>query len=806
MKREIKHQDSSRHFKKRILLYLLPIIMCVMFNQKVEANIGNSLSIDANTRYAWAPSSESLNISGNRLTMEAWVKLSGETGNHWIICKQNIDRNRSFGFYVTSTDHNSQGLIIPSISADRHFEEPVGTQSLNYNVWYHVAVVYDGYKVKTFVNGIQDGEADLSGNIVHNAMGLTIGGTYWSPTDSTNGFIDEVRIWNIARSQSEISSSMNQILTGNEEGLIGYWRFESLEDINVNQDGFDDYRDIGPFANHIDLQLASDPLPSAFHNSSVCDLEYTVNIVDPGSHKATINMVVKNLETSEFSITEIFGPGGIGINVVSLNASKPDGSSLSVQHIEGDENLWESDKWIIYCSGSSIIKIEYIIEATKLTNPSDPLNTAYFGYINNSFGVLLGAYIFLLPEDYFSINSLSIRCVIFPGWKVITPWPVIDGVYFPLNVYEAQYFRSLFGDVLWCFGEFDTYSTKIAHDDVTIAVYKPWPVERKNTLIKNGSSIYAYQTSMLNSGMNKPWTIVFNPTADDGRWIYGGTSSLSMTFTAPDGIMLGWGDFATETAETRWTGYDWGFTGGTNCTWFYSGGGSLYGIKSEHNTLINDTASISGFFSNYLDYFIYPGKDIPLASLDLLPDYEYDMPRIKGVLATFLMAKEIYYRTNGSKNIDDLSRTFFQKYWATGYQINTEDFKNELELLTGSDFTQFFNSYVYGTEIYPIDWAFQDNDYDGLTNEVEIYLNTNPDISDTDFDGSIDSIDNCPLASNPSQYDSDIDGAGDICDCEGNTDADGDVDGSDLSNYARGDISVSLETLSADFGKIYCKY
>ncbi|MCP4102942.1 MAG: LamG domain-containing protein [Lentisphaerae bacterium] len=39
------------------------------------------------------------------------------------------------------------------------------------------------------------------------------------------GSIDEVRVWNIARTQEEIQASMNSTLAGNETGLAGYWQF-----------------------------------------------------------------------------------------------------------------------------------------------------------------------------------------------------------------------------------------------------------------------------------------------------------------------------------------------------------------------------------------------------------------------------------------------------------------------------------------------------------------------------------------------------------------------------------------------------
>ena len=41
-----------------------------------------------------------------------------------------------------------------------------------------------------------------------------------------NGLIDEVLLWNFARTEAEIQSIMNSILTGKEEGLVGYWNFD----------------------------------------------------------------------------------------------------------------------------------------------------------------------------------------------------------------------------------------------------------------------------------------------------------------------------------------------------------------------------------------------------------------------------------------------------------------------------------------------------------------------------------------------------------------------------------------------------
>ena len=41
--------------------------------------------------------------------------------------------------------------------------------------------------------------------------------------------MSEVRIWNQARTAEEISADMNQRLTGQESGLVGYWTLDKTD-------------------------------------------------------------------------------------------------------------------------------------------------------------------------------------------------------------------------------------------------------------------------------------------------------------------------------------------------------------------------------------------------------------------------------------------------------------------------------------------------------------------------------------------------------------------------------------------------
>ena len=70
----------------------------------------------------------------------------------------------------------------------------------------------------------------------------------------------------------------------------------------------------------------------------------------------------------------------------------------------------------------------------------------------------------------------------------------------------------------------------------------------------------------------------------------------------------------------------------------------------------------------------------------------------------------------------------------------------------------------------------EDTDGDSVTNRDEYLMGTSANALDTDFDQVPDGSDSCPQTYNPSQVDSDGDGAGDACDPDGDNDALDDVD------------------------------
>ena len=115
------------------------------------------------------------------------------------------------------------------------FQEFNTTTKLPANMWSHLAAVRDleNKKLYWYINGeVESAEAQYDEPMA--AEGSTFIGQGFM--NNFLGQIDEVRIWNVARSGEQIEANMDATLAGDEEGLVGYWRFnEGYGDIAFDE-------------------------------------------------------------------------------------------------------------------------------------------------------------------------------------------------------------------------------------------------------------------------------------------------------------------------------------------------------------------------------------------------------------------------------------------------------------------------------------------------------------------------------------------------------------------------------------------
>ena len=178
----------------------------------------NALSfVKANSQYVTVPHSTSLNLGAN-FTMEAWVNYSGI--NSTIVDKGNYDFLWQVG---ANGNANKMGFYYRGTSAWVY-----STGTVPENTWTHVAITLQAGILTFYINGVASGTAAVP-SAMQDTQPMNIGRQ--QPTacacNHFNGTMDELRLWNYARTPSQIQANMNSI-PSNTYGIVAYYKFDEL--------------------------------------------------------------------------------------------------------------------------------------------------------------------------------------------------------------------------------------------------------------------------------------------------------------------------------------------------------------------------------------------------------------------------------------------------------------------------------------------------------------------------------------------------------------------------------------------------
>ena len=212
---------------KSLTLFFVIIILALSINVSAQ-NAGKAVYFDGKDDIITIPNL----INGkSRITIEAWFKYSDTKTWRWIYAN-------GPGFVDIGAAVKSRGNKIRYHfkTSKSKFTNGNGNVGLSPNTWFHFAMTYDGRTVKGYINSKLDFSKNITGKI-KTTQTQAIGAGYWNNREQFKGYIDEVRIWNRALSQSQIQTNMKQELKGNENGLIGYYNFNSTLPKNVKIHG-----------------------------------------------------------------------------------------------------------------------------------------------------------------------------------------------------------------------------------------------------------------------------------------------------------------------------------------------------------------------------------------------------------------------------------------------------------------------------------------------------------------------------------------------------------------------------------------
>jgi len=193
---------------------------------------GSALWFGGDGEHVACASSPAAGLTGP-VTVEAWINPYdwggfpiGAFGFGQILEKGAVSLFLT-GAHPVRNDH---GLYLEMVHGDATVSgacSPV--ESITLDEWQHVAVTYDGVSdVRMWIDGAEQTVSFTvapSGNLGVNGA-VTIGNISGTFNRAFEGYMDEVRLWSVARAEPDIIAAKDCLLSGGETGLVGYWRMD----------------------------------------------------------------------------------------------------------------------------------------------------------------------------------------------------------------------------------------------------------------------------------------------------------------------------------------------------------------------------------------------------------------------------------------------------------------------------------------------------------------------------------------------------------------------------------------------------
>jgi hypothetical protein len=211
---------------KIFTLFLLAIASFA--NQSAFAQ-GNTLNFDGVDDYVEVPDDAAFAMTA-AITVEAWVRTTSSTEQH--ITTKNGDA------WVLAVNGNNGGSGLASfylngVSAAWLY----GTTNVSDGKWHHIAATWDGALVSLYVDGALENSVAAAGSITTGVSPVLIGAG--SGAFYLNGSVDELRIWDVARTATEVNTGRLNTVSPSATGLVAYYQFDetsgsTLSDATAN--------------------------------------------------------------------------------------------------------------------------------------------------------------------------------------------------------------------------------------------------------------------------------------------------------------------------------------------------------------------------------------------------------------------------------------------------------------------------------------------------------------------------------------------------------------------------------------------
>lgn len=254
--------------------------------------------------YATIPTTggSNLRLTGD-WTLEAWVKPLQSVSNHHII--ETYSTSGNLGGFILRIS-NGKVRAYQLINQATNYSNVSGTTTLSPGNWVHIAATLNEttQQLKVYLNGVIEDSTTTTITTLNMNNSLKIGARGDDNNVSGDVTIDNVRIWDFAKTEAQIQADTLACLTGNEAGLLAWYDFENVTNSTLTDKSA--HGNNGTFVNYSPINFSS-RIYTCHPVTSTSISEYNkknINVYpNPTTSQLTLNTTDKIINVNIIDIT-----------------------------------------------------------------------------------------------------------------------------------------------------------------------------------------------------------------------------------------------------------------------------------------------------------------------------------------------------------------------------------------------------------------------------------------------------------------------------------------------------------------------
>lgn len=217
---------------KQLSLFKYLVVLAMFLGTPLFPQAGNALHFDGSNDYVTL--SNSINLSGSSFTYECWFKWPNPNGEAFLVSCGSPNGGSGQNSFIMLNYQAGDPPFFPEQSYinygfygfDKYYNYTFDAN------WHHIAFSYNAgnQQGKLYIDGSVVDSTTYSGLNFSSSGSNTLGYACWvnsSPPGPSEIYLDEVRIWNVVRTATEISDNKNNTgLSTSSTGLLAYYHFD----------------------------------------------------------------------------------------------------------------------------------------------------------------------------------------------------------------------------------------------------------------------------------------------------------------------------------------------------------------------------------------------------------------------------------------------------------------------------------------------------------------------------------------------------------------------------------------------------